>query len=163
MLSHTRSFITQNPALTATVVGCLTLAAAFVSEYGYGLHPCEMCWWQRYPYMIAAVFLLAMQAMGMRERRITLFILSVIFAANAFIAGYHVGVEQKWWAGITSCASTGTVGTIDDMLEALKNTTLVRCDEIQFSLFGISMAGYNGLIALSLALFTAYHGKRSVR
>lgn len=155
-----KNFALSKPALFASILGGLTLLAAFVSEYGFGLHPCEMCWWQRYPYMIALIVTAGFTLAGKDDHASLLWLLCLLFAGNAVIAGFHVGVEQKWWQGITTCAAGGGVSSVEDMLKAIKEAALVRCDEIQFSLFGISMAGYNFLITLSLAGFTLWSLRR---
>lgn len=148
------------PATAATLAGLLTLLAALISEYGFGYRPCDMCWWQRYPYMVAPVALLLFHFFGQREGRLSLFVLAAIFWTNALMAAFHVGVEQRWWDGITSCAANDFSGSVEDMLAQIKNTALVRCDEIQFQLFGISMAGYNFIIAFGLGLFCLIIGLR---
>ncbi|WND03756.1 disulfide bond formation protein B [Temperatibacter marinus] len=146
------TFLTDQPALAATGAGLLTLLAAFISEYGFGYHPCEMCWWQRYPYMVAGSLFLAFASTGKTQHKSLLLLLMLIFMVNTSLAFFHVGVEEKWWEGITTCA--GSAGQIT--LESIQNAPLIRCDEIQFSLLGISMAGYNFLIALSLTVFCGH-------
>ena len=72
---------------------------------------------------------------------------------GAGIAVFHVGVEQQWWPGTAEC---GGIDGANLSLEQLKAQILaapvVRCDEVAWSLFGISMAGYNILLSLGLAL-----------
>jgi disulfide bond formation protein DsbB len=74
--------------------------------------------------------------------------------AGTGIAVFHVGVEQHWWQGTAECGSTlGAASSIEDMRRMLLAQPVVRCDEVAWSLFGISMAGYNALISLGLAAF----------
>ena len=70
------------------------------------------------------------------------------------IGAFHAGVEYGWWQGITSCASPlGAAG--GDPLAAIMDAPLVRCDTAPWSLFGISLAGWNALISTlaGLAIF----------
>ena len=79
-----------------------------------------------------------------------------VLAANAALAGYHVGVEQKWWEGPASCSAAVAAGTsFEDLKAQLLAAPIVRCDEVPWSLFGISMAGYNVLLSAGFAVVTA--------
>ncbi len=144
-------------ALVVTV-SVLALLFAFVSQYGFGLHPCELCIYQRWPYGIAIV--LAVAALVCHERDKAFLPLAVLlaltFAVNTGIAVFHVGVEQGWWQGLSGCTSDfGGVKDFDEWRRRLKEAPVARCDEVAWSLFGISMAGYNVLLCLFLALYSA--------
>ena len=148
----------------ATGVAVAALCIAWIAQYGFGLAPCELCYWQRYGYWAAigigvvAIFSPA----GSALRRVLLWLLALAFLATAGIALFHVGVEQKWWQGLATCSGDlgGAVST-QDILSAIENAPIVRCDEPAFVLFGISMAGYNLILALALALFTLRGALRS--
>jgi disulfide bond formation protein DsbB len=72
--------------------------------------------------------------------------------ASAGLGGYHAGVEQKWWPGPNTCTSQSIEGlSTDDLLAQIMNAPVVRCDEIPWDMFGISMAGWNMIISLGLA------------
>ena len=140
----------------------LTLAAAYVFQYGFHYAPCDLCYLQRYPYMVTAalgaIFLvLEGNKENFRFSSLGMAILGLMIIALFYDAGvaiYHVGVEQKWWQGPSECSSTIDMTlTGEALLEAIMNAPLVKCDEVQWSLFGVSMAGYNAIIALSLASF----------
>ncbi len=122
-------------------------AALLLGAYGFqylgGLAPCEMCWWQRYALMATLALALAGALAGFSRPLLLLAVLALL--ANVAIAMFHVGVEQHWWQGITACASTSG-GSLTDLLAQ----PLVRCDAIPWSLAGISMAGWNGIVSLAL-------------
>lgn len=125
------------------------LLAALGFQYLGGLAPCPLCHLQRYPYIATlALGLLALVARG-RLRAGLVLLAAVGFGVTAAIGGYHAGVEYGWWAGPDTC--TGTVGldatSIEDLRAALESAPVVRCDEVPWSLAGLSMAGYNALIA----------------
>lgn len=139
-------------------VPALLLAGAYVSEYGFGLFPCEMCWWQRYPHFAAIALALVSTVAPPKRLWIALAGLSVLI--SGLIGGYHAGVEYGWWEGLTTCSNVALGG--DDPLAAIMNAPIVRCDQVPWSLAGISLAGWNFLIstASAIAIFVLL-GKRS--
>ena len=147
------SFPNKNPVLFAGVAAALILASAFGFQFA-GYHPCDMCWWQRYPYMVAMGIALIATAARQIPQKWALLLLALVFAVDAGLAMYHVGVEQRWWEGVSTCSSlVGVTDSVNDALDAIMNAPLIRCDEIAWSLFGISMAGYNFLLATGLTVF----------
>ena len=135
------------------------LAGAYVSQYGFGLFPCEMCWWQRYAHFAALA--LALAAWVIRPARWLVALAGLAIAVAALLGLYHAGVEYGWWRGLTSCSTT--VETGGDPLDAIMNAPLVRCDVAPWSLLGISLAGWNFLFsmasALTIALLLARDGR----
>ena len=141
--------------LTASVA---ILAAAFAFQLFGGLRPCELCLWQRYPYGVviglAGVGLgLTRAGVAQRPLVIVLAVCALVLLIGAGIAVFHVGVEQTWWQGLTACTGNlAATTTIDDLRQKLLAAPVVRCDEIAWSLFGISMAGYNVLMSGALGI-----------
>jgi disulfide bond formation protein DsbB len=126
------------------------LGGAYISQYGFGLFPCEMCWWQRYPHFAA----LPLAGLGLATRRSAFTWLAVLaIAVSAGLGALHAGVEYGWWQGPTACSSLVELG--DDPLAAIMNTPMIRCDTPQWTLFGVSLAGFNFLISTGGALLTA--------
>ncbi len=117
------------------------LGGALAFEYIGGLYPCEMCLWQRWALVAALALALLGWALGHARAVLALSALAVLVGAG--IAGFHVGVEQQWWKGITECAATPIGGSTADILGAVLAAPIVRCDAIAWSLFGISMARWN--------------------
>ena len=127
------------------------LGGAYISEYGFDLYPCEMCWWQRYPHFAALA--LAAASAFVPAKRLLVGLAAVAIVISGLIGGFHAGVEYGWWEGITGCAIAAAEGA--DPLEAILNAPLVRCDKAPWDLFGISLAGWNFLVsgAGGLAIF----------
>ncbi len=124
------------------------LGGAYGSQFLGGLFPCEMCWWQRYPHFAAvAIALLAFMVSNPGYRKALVALAALAIATSGVIAGYHAGVEYGWWEGLTKCTSSVS-GTGDDLLKSIMNAPLIRCDVAPWSLFGISLAGYNFLLSL---------------
>ncbi|HNB27368.1 MAG TPA: disulfide bond formation protein B [Alphaproteobacteria bacterium] len=148
----------------ATGGALAALCIAWIAQYGFALAPCELCYWQRYGYWAAiAIGVLAiLQPARSNRRTLLLWLLGLAFLATAGVALFHVGVEQKWWPGLSTC--TGQIGagmSSEDLANAIETAPIVRCDEPAWTLFGISMAGYNIVYALALAIFTLHGAARS--
>jgi disulfide bond formation protein DsbB len=139
--------------LIVLVLSVAVVGAALASQYWGGLRPCELCLYEREPYYIVAILSLIAAGFGRRgTSRATLALAALIFVASAVLAFYHVGVEQHWFAGPTTCTGAGLkIGTVAEMRQQLLATPPVRCDEIQWSLAGVSLAGWNLLASLLLA------------
>lgn len=132
------------------------LCVAWLAQYGFGLAPCHLCLLQRDAYWAAIALSVLAIVLGPRSpyRRWAVALIGLAFIAGAAIAFFHVGVEQKWWEGDAACigAMSGLTGA--DLEAAIMNAPVTRCDDVAFEVFGISMAGYNGLLSLALAAFT---------
>lgn len=136
---HTR--LAQRLALG---VPALLLAGAYISQYGFGLYPCEMCWWQRWPHFAAIA--LALLSTILPPRRLWIALAALAILISGAIGAFHAGVEYGWWEGVTGCAMTSQAGT-GDPLEAIMNAPMVRCDQAQWTLAGVSLAGWNFLFS----------------
>jgi disulfide bond formation protein DsbB len=144
--------------LIALLLPLALLSGAFGSQYFGGLIPCDMCWWQRYPH-IAAVVLAAMaftsSADSARARTFTL-LAGAAIAASGVIGVYHAGVELRIFEGFTTCTETVRGGSTADLLRQITAAPLVRCDQVQWSFLGISMAGWNAILSLGGAAVVAF-------
>lgn len=151
-----------NPAWLA-VAGIVMLGGAFLFQHVGGLQPCILCVYQRWPWGIAiGLGIIALILLRQPKARGAIALLGCLtLLVGAGIAAFHVGVEQGWWEGTAGCGSTlSGGGSIEDITAQLFATPVVRCDEIAWSLAGISMAGYNFLISLvlaAIALISARH------
>jgi disulfide bond formation protein DsbB len=127
----------------ALAVPALLLGGAYISEYVFGLYPCEMCWWQRWAHLAALALALLGSFLAPRKLWVALAGMTIIIAG--LIGGFHAGVEYGWWQGITACGTTAQTG--GEALDAIMNAPLVRCDIAPWALIGISLAGWNFLIS----------------
>ena len=150
--------------LIALLLPLALLGGALGSQYLGGLYPCEMCYWQRWPHA-AAIMLAALAftvpAASARSRLLVL-LAALAIAVSGAIGVYHAGVELGVFEGFTTCTSTARAATTKDLLDQLMKVPLVRCDQAAWSLFGISLAGWNFLIstASALAIFALLRRKR---
>jgi disulfide bond formation protein DsbB len=152
--------------LIALLLPLVLLAGAFGSQYLGGLYPCEMCWWQRYAHMAAALIAaLAFTAPADTSRaRVFTLLAAAAIAVSGAIAVYHAGVELKIFQGFTTCTATVKAGTsTEDLLRQIVAAPLIRCDQVQWSFLGISMAGWNAILSLSGASAVAFLTLRGSR
>ena len=158
--------LTQRTTAGAIVAfSAVALASAFTAQYVFGLEPCALCIYQRWPYGAAIVLgLVALAARG-RTGALVVGLAGVVFTVDAAIAVYHVGVEQGVFEGLAACG--GAAAETPDTVEELKAQLLAGpppdCADVPWSLFGVSMAGYNALYAAALAIFSVTAAGRLVR
>jgi disulfide bond formation protein DsbB len=139
------------------VASAAVLGGALASQYWGGLVPCELCLLQRWPWRAAIAIALVALVVGSRPALPWLaLLLTLVFAISIAFAFYHVGVEQHWFAGPSAC-TTGPNGapTLEQLEQQLRGTPAVMCDQVQWSLFGVSLAGWNLVASL---LMTALCG-----
>ena len=134
--------------LVALATPAALLGGAYVSQYVFGLFPCEMCWWQRYAHFAALA--LAIAAFLMPRSRVPVALAGLAIAVAGALGGFHAGVEYHWWQGLTACSTS--VAASADPLAAIMNAPLIRCDTAPWSLLGISLAGWNFLFSGAAAL-----------
>lgn len=123
------------------------LGGAFVFQ-ALGYAPCAMCLWQRWPH--AAAILLGIT--GALLPSVWIVTLGALAAATTGgIGAFHVGVEQGWWDGPSTCSSGSIKGlSTDDLMDQIMNAPLVQCDQIAWSFAGLSMAGWNSVLSFAL-------------
>ncbi|RDE04766.1 disulfide bond formation protein B [Sphingomonas aracearum] len=148
----------------ALLVPAALMAGALGSQYLGGLYPCEMCHWQRWPHYAAIVLAgLAFVVRGTGPVRALVLLAGLAILASGAIGAFHAGVEYHWWQGITACTTTAAAGggSADAILARIMEAPIVRCDAPQWTLFGISLAGFNALFSLAgaLAIFTLLFAK----
>lgn len=137
-----------NPSATARLLALAIPAAllggAWIAQLGFGLPPCEMCHWQRWPHYAALVpALAAFVAPAPWQRRLIL-LAALLIAISGAVGVFHAGVEYGYWEGVTSCATRGNV----DFDDLLNNIAMVRCDVAPWTLWGVSLAGFNAIFSV---------------
>ena len=120
------------------------LGGALAFQYLDHLAPCEMCLWQRWPHVAALALGLLAWATG--NNRVVVAVAAVCVLVSAGLGFFHAGVEYHWWAGPQACTAPA-FATGGSFIAAAMATPLIRCDAAAWTLFGVSMAGYNALIS----------------
>ena len=135
-----------------------TLLTAFAFQYLGGLAPCHLCLLQRWPHAAAVVIGLAALAWPWRGLG---YAGALAALATAGIGVYHSGVERHWWEGPTTCTAGNIAGLKpDELLNQILATPVVRCDELGWTLLGLSMANLNVALSLGLALIWLVAARR---
>ena len=138
--------------LYLSLYGLSVLLCAYVYEYGFGYLPCEVCVYQRLPWVI--VIVLSTLAFLCKDKAKTLLYLSALtLALGACLAVFHAGVEYDFWKGLDSCSSVISLDIGRGLLDSLGTQTIPRCDKASWTLFGISMAGYNAMLSIDASIF----------
>lgn len=131
------------------------LMGALMFQYWGGLPPCPLCVLQRYFHVGVAVLAgAAFLAPDPRWRSFLLGLTALGLLGSAAMAFFHVGVEAKWWEGLSGC-SGDTLGTAPPdptkMIQGAEQGPAVRCDEVPWSFLGLSLAGWNVVASLAMA------------
>ena len=149
-------------AIAIFVLSLATLAGAWFFEYVLKLAPCPLCLMQRIPYhvVISLSLLLAIAALVRAPRNLLLVgfaAIAIAAACNIVLGIYHAGVEWHWCAGPADCSGPLTdLRTGGSLLDQLQSVHVVRCDEAAWRFLGLSLAGYNVLISLALAIIAGF-------
>lgn len=140
----------QRAALLIFAIALTTIVGAWIFEY-FGYAPCELCLKQRWAYYtgVPLALIVAMIAPAHHSlARTGLIILTLLWLASMVFGIYHSGVEWKWWPGPSTCtAQVGFTGGLPDL-----SAPVVLCDTPAIRIFGLSLAGWNAVISLGLAL-----------
>ncbi len=154
-----------NPVFTCGgifMISILALVVALGTEFTLNLDPCELCIWQRWPYVITtALGMIGLVTLYREEwvqyASMVIFIAAAVFFANFLLAFYHVGVEYHWWtSALEGCAVEFKKGSLEELVAMFDDKIPARCDDVKFRFLGISMAGYNMLLSLALAVASGY-------
>jgi len=118
-------------------------------QYFRDLPPCQLCYWQRYGHVGALIFGTLALALPWR---VFLGLGALSAASSSAVAIFHTGVERKWWSGLKSCSAPSLDGlSPEQAVSAIMNAPLIPCDEIPWSLLGLSMANYNVIASAMIA------------
>ena len=159
-LAPNRPLVMAAAAIAA--IGLAAILGAYFFQYVIGLPPCPLCLEQRYAYYIciplAAMILLGLSVGSSRKVLLLAFLaIAVAMLWNTGLGVYHSGVEWKWWPGPQDCS--GAVPNFSaggSLLDQINKARVVRCDEAAWRFLGLSLAGYNALVSLTLAAIAAW-------
>ncbi len=161
----------KNPIMMMGIIAAGSLflmGMALFFEHVMGLYPCKMCIWQRIPHIIViGLGVLIFLPLRPFYYRWLLALMGAVLMVGAGIAFWHSGVELKLLAGPASCsAGIALEGNPAALLDQILAAPMVRCDEVPWSLFGLSMANWNFIITAAMAItamFCVYNNHRPQR
>lgn len=140
--------------MVLAAAGSLALLAGAYTFQALGYAPCKMCLWQRWPHFAAVG--LGLVAM-VWPSRIVAALGAIALVATAGVGVFHAGVERGWWQGPVSCSGGSDLSGLSgaDLLSTDVADHVVMCDQVAWSLAGLSMASWNALFSFLLALLWA--------
>ena len=149
--------ISNNLAATLSLfLSSSLLISAFVLEIYLSLIPCDLCIKQRVVH--GSILILSLMVFPIytysKLKFIMLSILNLLWLGSSILAFYHFGIEKKLWQGFTECGSNLIFN--ENTLDQLLSRSPIRCDETQFELFNISLAGWNGILSTITFIIISY-------
>ena len=156
------------PGMFIFCVCVFSLGFALVSQYGFGLQPCILCIYQRWPFVVAGI--LGFLAYWVSDRsfngaNILIMMCGAAFMVNTGIAMFHVGVEQEWWKGTEAChlPDLSNIDSPEAFMEMLENAPLTPCTQPQWDFMGLTMAALNVFLCFGMMVLSAFFSIFAVR
>lgn len=148
----------QKAGALAALCSAALLAGVLVFQYGFDLPPCPLCIQQRYPHGAALILGLGAFFTTGRVQLSFALLAAAALSITGGIGAYHAGVEFGWWAGPNGCTGVdgAGAGSVDDLLSQIEGQSVIRCDEAPWTLFNISLAGYNAIISFGTATLVTF-------
>ena len=136
------------------LISIFSLLAAYFIEYILNYKACNLCVLERIPYFVSA-FVIVLSLYSKRFEKFTFGILGIIFAIGAIISFYHFGIEQGFFEESFVCISDDKINNLtkEDLLKSLQKTT-VSCKQVDFKLFGLSLATINTFLSIVLSVIS---------
>ena len=138
------------------LISSLMLLSAFYLEYFHSAFPCDLCITQRWFHaLIISYSLIAILTLEKKfiADELVLIGLSLTWIASSIAGLYHFGIEMNFWTGPDECSSS--IDFSKDTLKYLLNKSPIKCDEVMFSIFGLSLAGWNALISFFMFMIVS--------
>ena len=124
---------------------------ALIIQYWLGHEPCKLCLYQRIPYFISIILIIAILLINKYEK-IILLILFLMFVISAVLAFYHFGIEQGFFNESLACTTDALSRTLskEELLEQL-NQKSIGCKYVSFRILGLSLATINTVFSFILS------------
>ena len=138
------------------VVSSIMLISAFYLEYFHGALPCDLCITQRWfhgaiiAYSLVIIFILNKTSIS---KKLLLLGGTILWLLSSIAGLYHFGIEMNFWTGPDGCSSN--IDFSKDTLKYLLSKSPIKCDEVMFKIFGLSLAGWNALVSFFVFLLTS--------
>ena len=133
-------------------ISIFALIAAYFVEYILGYKPCNLCLIERLPYFFAIIIIFLYLTINRFEKLIFIF-LGLIFASGTILSFYHFGIEQGFFKESLVCISNDEINSLikEDLIKELQKK-VASCKDVQFTLFGLSLATINTIISFILSV-----------
>jgi disulfide bond formation protein DsbB len=127
------------------------LVSAYFIQYVLNVPPCQLCYYQRYPYYFATIVIILafFKKINLKQVFILLLFSSFVSASLSF---YHIGIEQSFFDELGSCTSDTKSNNTENLLKELQKQPVISCKNISFQIFGLSLATINFILSIILVL-----------
>ena len=135
------------------LISSLMLISAFYLEYFHGALPCDLCITQRWFHgaIIAySLIIILILNKNLISKKILILGGAILWLSSSLAGLYHFGIEMNFWTGPDECSSN--IDFSKDTLTYLLNKSTIKCDEVMFEIFGLSLAGWNAMASLFIFL-----------
>ena len=133
-------------------ISFFTILTALYIEYILSVPACKLCLYQRIPYVISII--VCFIGYFFSKNKIWPYLLIIIFFISSIISGYHLGIENSFFNEFSGCTNEN-LNTIDktELLQSL-NSFLPNCKDVNFKIFGLSLATINFIFSIALIFAT---------
>ena len=144
---HQKSFY-----LIILFISFFTILTALYIEYILSVPACKLCLYQRIPYVISII--VCFIGYFFSKNKIWPYLLIIIFFISSIISGYHLGIENSFFNEFSGCTNEN-LNTMDktELLQSL-NSFLPNCKDVNFKIFGLSLATINFIFSIALIFAT---------
>ena len=158
--SHTffKLFVHQLVPITL-IISLIVIFIVLIAEFYFSLLPCELCVYQRFPYIVVIIFAALAIGSGFYDKQKIALLFASIFLVSSFLAFYHSGVEYGLWS-YGGCAKQALPETLEKFHSSLAHPMPKSCDEIEWTIFNLSISIYNGVLSLALSIISLYSAVR---
>ena len=146
--------IKNNWTLIVFLISVFAIISALTAEYFFEIFPCKMCLYQRYPYYFIIIISLIFFFIKKFSYIWKLLLIECALCYGIFYATWHIGIEQKILPGLSGCSTSfDKTNSLKELKNQLLNQAIITCDEISWTILGLSAATINALVFLSLLIF----------
>ncbi len=141
-----------------TLFSVVALASAFIAEFYFNLAPCEMCLKQREPYYIIIVGFIIIRMLKWQDRIWFYLGVQLIIIYGLFYSIWHVGIENKLLSGPAGCSDgLNITNNASDLKEQILSKPVINCEDVAWSIFGLSAATINSLLLFLIFILNAIY------
>ena len=141
------------------IISLIVIFIVLIAEFYFSLLPCELCVYQRFPYIAVIIFAALAIGSGFYDKQKIALLFASIFLVSSFLAFYHSGVEYGLWS-YGGCAKQALPETLEKFHSSLAHPMPKSCDEIEWTIFNLSISIYNGVLSLALSIISLYSAVR---
>ena len=136
----------------------VALASAFIAEFYFNLAPCEMCLKQREPYYIIILGFALITILKWQDRIWFYLGVQLISIYGLFYSIWHVGIENNFLSGPAGCSDgLNITNNASDLKEQILSKPVINCEDVAWSIFGLSAATINTLLLFLIFILNAIY------